>query len=235
MRKFINTPVGLMVAMVVCGLLFVAAKPSSMSHLTSLWIGDNTASETVTAGENDLVVAGTAEFIGGFVAGNTTRDLPAFNMAGWVIDGGADIDEASTPTLDNADNLPSIEWDDSGEVTAIQQTFRLPSNYSGDFTLYCLISSDTDANAAVLLDWRIWVNTAGSGFDAAAIQQTAVAASATGNLSTTNEVLTLTLDTTGEAAITAGDFITVDLFNATTHASASLELKGVSGTGTVTK
>jgi len=49
------------------------------------------------------------------------------------------------------------------------------------------------------------------------------------------EVLTLTLDATGEAAMTAGHFYTIELFNATTDASANLELKGVTGTFTATQ
>jgi len=167
---------------------------------------------------------------------NVTREI-YLPMAGWAIDGGDDIDENTAPDIGDDDNIPSITWDDSGETGAIQQTFRLPSTWvSGTaLTFYALISSDTDAGAAVKLDWQIWVNTDGTVFDAGAIAQTVVSAAADASPDTKNEVLTLTLDATGIAALTAGDWITLDLFNATTHASANLELKGAHGVYTATQ
>ena len=140
--------------------------------------------------------------------------------------------QCQEPYIGDDDNIPSITWDNSSETGAIQQTLRLPSDYVSGLTLYCLVSSDTDVNAAGGIDWRIWVNSDGVGFDAAAIEQTGDTASADGNLSVTHEVLTLTLDATGEAAISAGSWITIDIFNATTHATGNLELKGVQGTYT---
>ena len=237
------------------GLLVIAAKPGGITQLTSLWVGDATQTATTTPAENDLYVYGTGEFDGalradgglitttftstaGAVSGtdiaNVIREI-YFPMAGWVIDGGADIDEATAPELGNADNVPAIIWDNSGEVVAIQQTFRLPSTYVSGLILYCLVSSDTDVGTAGILDWQIWVNNDGVAFDAAAIAQTQVAMGTASDPNVSNEVLTLTLDATGEAALTAGTWVTVDLFNATTHATGNLELKGVQGVYTATQ
>lgn len=171
-------------------------------------------------------------FAGGVTG--VTREI-FFPMAGWAIDGGDDIDEATAPDIGDDDNIPSVTWDNSGETGAIQQTFRLPTHYSSGLTLYCLVSSDTDLGTTGGLDWQIWVNTDGGGFDAAAIAQTGASTGSGSSMDTSNEVLTLTLDATGEAALSAGAWITIDLFNATTHASGNLELKGVHGTYTATQ
>lgn len=158
-----------------------------------------------------------------------TREI-YFPMAGWAIDGAANVLTGSNPNLEAVGNVPGIVWDNSGETTAIQQTFRLPSTYVDSLTLYCLVSSDGDIGTAGILDWRIWISTAGSVFDATPIEQVEVAMSATASPDTKNVILTLELDSTGESALTAGDFVTIDLFNATTHASANFELIGVHGT-----
>jgi len=167
---------------------------------------------------------------------NVTREI-YLPMAGWAIDGGDDIDDGSTPDIGDDDNIPSITWDNSGEVVAIQATFRLPATYVSGLTIYALISSDTDASGdnSQGLDWRIWTNRTSTTFDAAAIAQTGAFNSTGIPLDASHEVLTLTLDATGEAAVAAGDFITVDLFNATVHASANTELKGTHGTFTATQ
>jgi len=170
-----------------------------------------------------------------FKNGVTVDSMPMdifLPMAGWAVDGGDDIDEATAPDIGDDDSIPSITWDNSGETTAIQQTFRLPGDswtQAVSLVFYVMVSSDTDTNAAGILDWRIWVNRDDTVFDAAAIQQTQVAASASGNLSTTHEILTLTCDATCIDALSAGDFITLDLFNATTHATANFEIKGAHG------
>lgn len=200
--------------------------------------------------EDDVTIGGTLGVTGVFTAtggvtdttggvtateiADVTREI-YFPMAGWAVDGGDDIDENTAPDIGDDDNIPSITWDNSGETGAIQQTFRLPGTYVSGLTLYCLVSSDTDVAAAGKLDWRIWVNNDGVAFDATAIEQVVVSMGATSDPNVSNEVLTLTLDATGEAALTAGTWVTVDLFNATTHATGNLELKGVHGTYTATQ
>lgn len=238
MRKLIYGGAAMLLIM-----LLIAAKPSGITHLTSLWVGDATDTATVTPGVDDLFVSGTAEVDGIIYAdggvSDTTGGVTATEianvvreiylpMAGWAVDGGDDIDEGTAPDIGDDDNIPSITWDNSGEVVPIQQTFRLPTTYVDGLTLYCLISSDTALGTTTAMDWRIWVN-GNTTFDAAAIEQTTVTATSI-VLDASHEVLTLTLDATGEAALSTGCWLTVDLFNATTHASANLELKGTHGT-----
>ena len=164
---------------------------------------------------------------------NVTREI-YFPMAGWALDGGDDLDEGTAPDVGDDDNIPSITWDNSTETTAIQQTFRLPSTYVSGLTLYCLVSSDTASGATTGIDWSLWVNSTNLVFDAAAIAQTG-ATCTSGSLDVSHEVLTLTIDATGEAALSAGCWVTINLFNATTHATANLELKGVTGTFAATQ
>lgn len=223
----------LLISLFFC-IFLIAAAPSDVTRFTSLFIGSADDSPDVTPGEDDLYVKGTFEVDGAvrFDAG-LTREV-YFPMAGWAVDGGDDIDEATAPDIGDDDNIPSITWDNSGETGAIQQTVRLPSNYISGLTLYCLVSSDTDVAAAGKLDWRIWVNNDSAVFDATAIEQAVVSMGSTSDPNVSNEVLTLTVDATGETALTAGTWVTVDLFNATTHASGNLELKGVQGVYTAT-
>lgn len=164
----------------------------------------------------------------GFTVDNMPLDI-YLPMAGWAVDGGDDIDDTETPDLTDGNNIPLIDWE-SGETTAIQQTFRLPGaswTQATSLVFYVIISSDTDLDAAAGVDWRIWVNRTGVVFDAVAIEQTVVTASSAGDLDTTNEVLTLTCNATCLDAIQAGDFITLDLFAAV--AGGTVELKGAHG------
>lgn len=161
-----------------------------------------------------------------------TRSLPGIGagMAGWTVDGGNDIDDASAPNLTTVDNIPAIVWDSSAEITGIQKTFRLPPDYvpGTALVLYALISSDTAAGTTTGLDWSLWDNADDTAFDAAAIAQSSVMSTST-TLDASNDILTLTLDATGIAALIAGHFYTIEVFNATTHVSANLELKGLDG------
>jgi len=219
----------------------VAPTGNPLSNWGWLYLKDSGGKSTLYF-ENDsgevgsVVNTNDSETITAAMIANVTREI-YFPMAGWVIDGGADIDEATAPEIGNADNVPVIIWDNSGEVTAIQQTFRLPSTYVSGLTLYCLVSSNTAVGTAGAIDWRIWVNNPNIVFDATAIEQTSVAMTTVQGASadTNNVLLTLALDATGEAALTAGTWITVDIFNATTHATGNLELKGVHGTYTATQ
>ena len=49
---------------VLAGIAAIAAKPSSMTHLSSLWIGNFANTADVTPGDDDLYVAGTLEIDG---------------------------------------------------------------------------------------------------------------------------------------------------------------------------
>lgn len=262
-KKIRNEPLAILALVLMLGVAVIAAKPGGMTGLTSLWVGDQTVTADVTPGANDVMITGTLEVDGatrfdGAIDANSTLNVSGavtfgtvgtissteitdttreiyLPIAGWAIDGAANVLTNTNPNLESVGNIPGIVWDNSGETAAIQQTFRLPSTYVDGLTIYCLVSSDGDIGTAGILDWRIWVNTAGSVFDSTAIEQTEVAMLATASPDSKNVVLTLELDATGENALTAGDFVTVDLFNATTHADGNLELIGTHGTYTSTQ
>jgi len=163
---------------------------------------------------------------------NPTRSFSLQLGAGGV-DGGYDLDEASTPDLATCDGIPCLVWADSGETTAVGWTFRLPSDFSSGLVVYALISSNAASGAGQKLDWAVWLNKDATAFDAAAIPQSAVE-STEAALSTKNDVLTLTSDATAEAAYTAGDWVTLEFFNASTD-DDDLELKGLEVTYTATQ
>jgi len=190
----------------------------------------NTANINTLTVNTDVILP--AEKVGAGEIANVTRPLPGIGggLAGWVVDSADDIDDASAPEMGTADNIPAIIWDNSGETAGIQKTFRLPPDYVADTALvfYALISSNTADGTSTKLDWMLWDNADGTAFDAAEIGQSTVT-STEASLDVKCDVLTLTLDATGIAAMTAGHFYTIEVFNATTHATANLELKGFDG------
>lgn len=239
-KKIRNEPLAILAIVLMLGVAVIAAKPGGITGLTSLWVGDQTDTAAFTPGVDDMWVVEDFGFGGTFYApaesvdataiANVTRDI-YLPMAGWVVESPSvigDIDESSSPELTIVDNVPAIVWGNSGEVSGILQTLRTPSDYVSGFIIYCLISSDTANSTAAsnAIDWEIWDNYDDAGFDLVAVpQDTVVATSSTLNASC--EVLTLEPDETAEAMITAGHFYTIKLFNATTHVSANMELKGV--------
>lgn len=187
---------------------------------TTISIGDS--GDTVT-------VAGT----GNITAANIADPTRSFNLplAGAAIDGGDDIDDASAPDITTLDNIPAILWDNSGETAAVQWTFRLPSDFSSGLIVYALVSSNDASGAGTILDWAVAVNTDDTGFASPTAQTQVACTSAT--LDASNEVLTLTSDATAEALYSAGTWVTLELFNASTN-DDDLELKGVDVTYTAT-
>ena len=164
---------------------------------------------------------------------NTALNLPAgtgymeIPLAGLVVDGsGNDVDDGSAPDITSCDNIPCIVWADSGETVAVQHTFRLPSDFSANMTVYALISSNGASGSGQILDWAIWENITDTTFDAAAMAQAGVEATSA-TLNASNEVLTLEADATAESAFTAGRWYTIEFFNASTD-DDDLELKGLS-------
>jgi len=230
-RKYWIIPV-----LLVCAVVMIAAKPAGLTHFTSLWIGDRTDTADTTPGDNDLFVSGTAEFDGavrldgGFTAASVTRDI-FFDLAGAFVDGGNDVDDASAPNITTLDNVAAILWDNSGETAAVQWTFRVPSDYSTGMVFYALVSSNESSGAGTKLDWAITSNTDDTAFASPTAQDVVECTSST--LAVSNEVLTLTPDATGAALFSAGKWITIEVFNASTN-DDDLELKGFVGTYTAT-
>ena len=78
----------------ILALAVVAAKPLGISQLTSLWIGDATATADVTPGANDLYVNGTSEFDGAMRVDSTLAVSGAATLSGGLTFSG----EILTPT-----------------------------------------------------------------------------------------------------------------------------------------
>jgi len=154
------------------------------------------------------------------LANSRTIDL---NIVNGYIDGTGIIgaDGTTAPGIAEIDGIPAIVFADD-EVTPVQWTFRLPDDYSTALSFRVLASESSDTTNSEI-DFAIWSNSDAAVFDAAKVDQTAVALA---DSAATNEVVTLTVDSTGLAQCTAGYWITLELFNTTTG-DGSLEIKGV--------
>ena len=198
-----------------------AQKPRVMTAFPNgVWIGPNTDSEPsgIGTGTEDLYVGGTIY--------NTSERSFNLDLVSAFLDGTGVMgnDGTTAPGIAETDNVPAIVYADSSEQVKCQWTFRVPSDYSSGLGFRVLMSSSGGNAASQSIDWAIWVNDDGVGFDAAAIAQTAV--SPTTVTTTTNEVVTLTINAGGETALSAGSFVTVDIWNAGTSASTT-EIKGI--------
>jgi hypothetical protein len=206
-----------------------ADKPGNMTSFDSIWVGPtstHTDDPNTTPGSGDVYISGDLIVGGGVdISGAAKRRDIYFDLAGAGIDGGNDVDDASTPDITSHDGVPTIVWATSAEVAAVQWTFRVPSDYSSGMVFYALVSSNAASGAGQKLGWGLTVNGAAS-FGAVAAQTAVEATSATLNASC--EVLTLTCDATAEALFVAGKWITIDIYNASTD-DDDLELKGLQG------
>lgn len=180
--------------------------------------------DTLTVNTDAILPTGS---IGATENADVQRSFPLYLSAG-MQDGGNDLDDGSTPTLGEVDNVPCLVWDDSTETTAAQWTFRLPPDFvaSGACGLYALVSSDEADGTNIALDYSWWVNNDDVGFDQTAIAQD-VAACSSATLDASNEVIDLSANSTAIAAFTAGTWVTVDVFNASSGAGDTTELKGL--------
>jgi len=152
------------------------------------------------------------------------QDWTLVNLAiGDFIVVGAPIAADSSTTLGIAvnDNVPSIVWLND-EVTPASISFLLPSNFRDNLSFRVLASESSDTTRSSI-DWQVWRNRDGAIFGASAYAQAAVTVAA---CAATNEVVTLTPDATAEAALQAGDWVTLDIWN-TTVGNGQLEVKGV--------
>lgn len=200
---------------------------------SELEIGNGVLVDVLSGGEIEidsggtLDVNGTLELSTGSVTAamiaNPTRSF-SLPLAGAAIDGGDDIDDGSAPDITTLDTVPAILWDDSSETAAVQWTFRLPSDFASGLVVYALVSSNDASGSGTILDWAVAVNADDTAFASPTAQTQVACTSAT--LDASNEVLTLTSDATAEALYSAGTWITLELFNASTN-DDDLELKGV--------
>ena len=187
---------------------------------------------TPVAGTFTTITGTATEFGTGTVSSTEIADVQrsfTLYLPAGMQDGGSDLDEASTPTLGETDNVPSIIWDDSSETTIAQWTFRLPPDFvaSGACGVYALISSSEADGTDVSVDYSWFVNNDDVTFDATAIPETAVAGTST-TLDASNEVIDLAAGTAALAAFTSGTWVTFEVFNAgVVESGETLEIKGL--------
>lgn len=223
---------GILAVFLVAGVAFSAGLfDRSDQNILGNWVFENDVTFEDDVDLTDATITATDKITATHIA-NPTRSFTLQLGAGGV-DGGNDVDDASTPDLTTCDGIPALVWADSGETTAVGWTFRLPSDFVSSLVVYAFVSSNAASGSGQLLDWCVWENIDGTAFDAACIPQAAVECTCA-TLNASNEVLTLTSDATAEAAYTAGDWITLEFFNASTD-DDDLELKGLEVTYTATQ
>ena len=158
---------------------------------------------------------------------DVTRSFPIQTGSAYVDDVtfGGPITGSTAPNLYLADGIPAIIWDASTEVTAVVFSFRLPSDYVSDLTVYAMVSSSDASGAGTIMGWNVWLNKDDDTFETTGITQETVTCTSS-FLSTSNEVLTLSPYSTTEALFTAGQWLTLKFYNASTD-DYNLELKGL--------
>jgi len=141
-----------------------------------------------------------------------------------VVDGTGPITSATAPAVTTVDTVGAIVWDNSSEVAEIQFDWYPDVNMSAmSLNLICTSSHATGTDNAV--DWGIWVHGNDLAIPSVTAQTGATLTSTT--LDATEELVTLTLDATGLAAITAGtSAVTIGVWNASTD-DYTLEIKKI--------
>lgn len=221
MKKKLLLQPALITFIVVAFFVVTGMKPSGMSHPTSLWIGGHSDTATVTPGDNDLYIEGTAEI--GTTNGLTVWNTRSFELDlvnAWVNAKGR-VSAVTTPYMDHdgADSLPAIVYAASTAVTSIGYTFGVPVEYSSALSFRIMVSSDSPSSVGMSLDWGLFSNRSNTAFDAVPWAQTSGAITTSAiNPSTTNAFITLTADATALAGIAAGDVVTVWFWNSDNRA-----------------
>lgn len=133
-----------------------------------------------------------------------------FSVADFIINDQtsiAPITTSTTPGLELDNKNVSIVWAD-GEVTPVQVTFKVPSDYisGAGFRLFCDESSSTTPNQ---VDFNVYVNEDGEPFDTSASNQTPVALAGTAG---TPDMVVLSTIATDFASLSAGDVVTLSLW-----------------------
>lgn len=127
------------------------------------------------------------------------------------------------------DGIPAIVYASSAETASIGWTFSVPADYSTALAFRMLVSTDTNtATSGFGMGWALFSNRDATTFSNAITQTGVTLPAGTKTPAASNAMLTFTVNATGLAAITAGDWVTVYFWNADTRAAASTtEIKGV--------
>ena len=241
-----HTILALLVLLVGAGIAWAGNFPGGqIARLHSLWIqaGDAIYSTTtdVVVGDNDAYINGTLEVDGaarfdGAVTATSSVKVGSLAVTGSkvyripiplgsvMVDGTGPITDSTAPNLATTDNVAAITYDNSGETAEIQFTWVPDANYTAmTVNMICTSSNATGTDNAV--DWSIFVH--GNDVDIpSATGQTGASLTST-TLDTSEELVTLTLDATGIAAVTAGTSpVTIAVWNASTD-NYTLEIKAL--------
>ena len=137
-------------------------------------------------------------------------------------------DGTSAPGIATPDSVLAIVYGSTLETASVAYDFRVPYDYSGGLGFRLLLSSSV--SSPVTVGWDLLVNADDTAFATSHYQQTAGVVAGT-NLSVSNEIMTLTANTTALAQISAGKWVRVAFWNQTTHvphsATTTLEIKGI--------
>lgn len=228
-------------ALCLLAVFIIAAKPSGITHLTSLWVGDATDTGDVTPGDNDLFVSGTMECDGAarfdgattftstvtLTARTKYLELPmaAFvvnSSATWPTNGIAPLSASTIPGYEYDDSILGVVWAD-GETTPIEQTFVVPNDYvsGGAFEAFFTRSGVADPPS---VDHEVWINRNAYARDVSATNQSATELNYMYSSSPQEVALSVTTDF---ATLAVGDRVTFKMWRDDTDTSPDdLELKG---------
>jgi len=151
----------------------------------------------------------------------------AVDICSVFVDGTGPITAASAPNVATADNVGAITWDDSSETAEVQFAWSPSSGYVDGMQVQIVVSSDTADGTDKLFTWSVFVQDNDLAFGSATAQTAVAFTSAT--LDASNEVVTLPLNATAEALITAGSsVVTIAIANSNASGGAgSTEIKNI--------
>lgn len=162
---------------------------------------------------------------------NTSITMPAkvhripVDLASVFVDGTGPITNATAPNLTTVDNVGAIVYDDSSETAEIQFSWFPDVSFTA-MSVKLLVTSDDASGADNSIDWSIFVHGDDVAIPSAIAQTHATLTSAT--LDVSEELVTLTLDATGIAAVTAGTSgVTIAVWNQGSGAAETLEIKKI--------
>ena len=148
----------------------------------------------------------------------------AIPISSVFVDSVGPITSASAPALETVDNTGAIVWDVSTEVAEIHFPWMPDLNYT-DLSVKMIATSDDASGANQAVDWGFFVHGNNIPIPSMIAQTGMTLSSAT--LDGTEELITLTLDATGKALITAGTTaVTIAVWNDGTS-DGTLEIKKI--------
>jgi len=143
-------------------------------------------------------------------------------LTGFITSDPLVITSTTNPGFSIQSSYPSLDWAD-GETTPALITFRVPSDYASG-GLFKVLATESAASTDNEIDFDVYINKSGQGYDSSATGQTPVAIAAD---TTTPAEVTLT-PATDFASLAAGDWITLRIWrDDTAIGTADMQVRGV--------